>query len=49
MQICGYELLLDYVKEICLLHYVDEESYEATSKLKKHILDILWYECYIHI
>ena len=31
---------LDYVKELCLLHYADEESYKATSKLKKHIFDM---------
>jgi len=32
--------LLDYVKELCLLHYVDDESYKATSKLKKHMFDM---------
>ena len=32
--------LLDYVKELCLLHYVDEESYKGTSKLKKHVFDM---------
>ena len=32
--------LLDYVKELCLLHYVEEESHKATSKLKKHVFDM---------
>ena len=32
--------LLDYVKELYLLRYVDEQSYKATSKLKKHVFDI---------
>ena len=32
--------ILDYVKELCLLHYVDEESYKGTSKLKKHVFDM---------
>ena len=32
--------LLDYVKELCLLHYVDEESYKATSKWNKHVFDM---------
>ena len=32
--------LLDHVKELCLLHYGDDESYKATSKLKKHKFDM---------
>ena len=32
--------LLDYVKEVCLLHYVDKLNYKTTSKLKEHIFDM---------
>ena len=40
--------LIDYVKELCLLHYFDEESYKATSKLKKRNLYVC-YDCYLYI
>ena len=32
--------LIDYVTELYLLHYADEQSYKATSKLKKHVFDM---------
>ena len=32
--------LLNYVKELWLLYYVDEESHKATSKYKKHVFDM---------
>ena len=31
--------LPDFVKKLCLLHRVDD-SYKATSKLKKHVFDM---------
>ena len=36
----GLWALLDYVKKLCLLHYVNEESHKATSKLKKYEYDM---------